>query len=113
MRSELKSAFFFVATLVTLSALEQSMLAADNAKSSADLWYLLVRREGKNYYELSRTALLLGSQLNDEVFSRYKPSSKQMGFDLRTDSTIRYGVYQAWKVRVVGTTDSVCEFRKF
>jgi hypothetical protein len=30
-----------------------------------------------------------------------------MGFDISTDSTIRYGVYQAWRVRVVGTSDSV------
>jgi hypothetical protein len=30
-----------------------------------------------------------------------------MGFDMSTDSTVRYGVYQAWKVRVVGTSDSV------
>ncbi len=36
MRSELKLVFF-VATLVTVSALEQSMLAADDAKSSANI----------------------------------------------------------------------------
>ena len=109
MRSGLKCVSVFVATLVTVSALEQSKLAGDNAKSSADVWYLLVRRaEGKNYYELSRTAQLLEPQLfSDEVFSRYQPSSRQMGFDLWTDSTIRYGVYQAWKVRVIGTSDSV------
>jgi hypothetical protein len=109
MRSGLKLAFVFVATLLTVSALEWSMLAADNAKSSTDVWYLLVRRaEGKNYYELSRTAQLLEPQLfNDELFSRYQPSSRQMGFDISTDSTVRYGVYQAWKVRVVGTSDSV------
>jgi len=85
------------------------MLAADNAKSSTDVWYLLVRRaEGKNYYELSRTAKLLEPQhFNDEFFSRYQPSSRQMGFDISTDSTVRYGVYQAWMVRVVGTSDSV------
>jgi hypothetical protein len=109
MRLRLKLAFVFVATLLTVSALEWSMLAADNAKSSTDVWYLLVRRaEGKNYYDLSRTAQLLEPQLfNDELFSRYQPSSRHMGFDISTDSTVRYGVYQAWKVRVVGTSDSV------
>ena len=109
MRSGLKCVSVFVATLVTVSALEQSKLAGDNAKSSADVWYLLVRRaEGKNYYELSRTAQLLEPRFfNDEIFSRYQPSSRQMGFDISTDSTVRYGVYQAWKVRVVGTSDSV------
>ena len=109
MRSGLKLAFVFVATLVTVAALERSMLAADNAKRSTDFRYLLVRRaERKNYYELSRTAQLLEPQLfNDEVFSRYQPSSRQMGFDISTDSTVRYGVYQAWKVRVVGTSNSV------
>jgi hypothetical protein len=108
MRSGLKCFFVFVVTLVTVSDVEQSMVAADNAKTS-DVGYLLVwRAEGKNYYELSRTAQLLEPQLfSDEVFSRYQPSSRQMGFDISTDSTVRYGVYQAWKVRVVGTSDSV------
>jgi hypothetical protein len=88
----------------------QSILASGDAKSSADFWYLLARRAGspeKNYYELSRTAKLLEPQLfNEKVLSRYQPSPRRIGFDIVTESSVRYGVYQAWKVHVVGTSDS-------
>ena len=72
--------------------------------------YLLVRRAGtpeKNYYDLSRTAQLFEPQLfNDTFFSGYQPSPKRMGIDVITESTVRYGNYQVWKVRVLTSYDT-------
>ena len=92
--------------------LKQPINAADDA--NAEIRYLLVRRAGspeKNYYELSRTARLLEPQLfNDEFFKQYRGGKpKGIGLDIITDSTIRYGVYQAWKVSITRTTDSIKE----
>jgi hypothetical protein len=92
--------------------LKQPINAADDA--NAEIRYLLVRRAGspeKNYYELSRTARLLEPQLfNDEFFKQYRGGKpKGIGLDIITDSTIRYGVYQAWKVRITRTADSIKE----
>ncbi len=83
---------------------------AENAKGTRDVRYLLVRRAGRperNYYELTRIARFLEPQLyNDDLISRFKPSPRNYGFDVETERTVRYGVYQAWKVRVIGTSDS-------
>jgi len=82
----------------------------DGKGAAGDVWYLLVRRAGRperNYYELTRTARFLEPQLyNDDEISRFKPSPRNSGFDMETELTVRYGVYQAWKVRVVGDSDS-------
>lgn len=89
-----------------------SIAEPNDAKRVGDLRYLLVRRASeagpeKNYYELSRTAGLLEPQLySDEIVSRHEPSPRNYGFDVETELGVRYGVYQAWKVRVVGTSDS-------
>jgi hypothetical protein len=75
--------------------------------------YLLVRCDEKktNYYDLSRFAYFIETQhLSDEFFKKYHPPSSKclgIGFDIATEHTVRYGVYRVWKVRVVGTTDSV------
>jgi len=80
------------------------------AGDKSDDRYLLVRRAGppeKNYYDLSRTAQLFEPQLfNDTFFSRYQPSPKRMGIDVITESTVRYGNYQVWKVRVLASYDT-------
>jgi hypothetical protein len=73
-------------------------------------WYLLARRAGrpeKNFYELTRKARFLEQGLlSEEMVRKYKPSPAHAGFDIETDGTVRYGVYQAWKVRVIRTSDS-------
>ena len=72
-----------------------------------DVRYLLVRRVGrKNYYDLSRKAQFLEPQLPEELVKHYQPRAGTGGFDIITDSTVRYGVYQVWKVRVIETSDS-------
>jgi hypothetical protein len=85
-------------------------MGSPTQKGTRDVRYLLVRRAGRperNYYELTRTARFLEPQLyNDELISRFKPSRRNYGFDVETETTVRYGVYQAWKVRVIGTSDS-------
>lgn len=79
-------------------------------KPQAGFWYLLVRRAGrpeKNYYELTRAARFMERPFSsEEMVRQYKPSPPYQGADIVTDSTVRYGVYQAWKVRIVGTSDS-------
>jgi hypothetical protein len=54
---------------------------------------------------------LLEPQLfNDEFFKQYRGGKpKGIGLDIITDSTVRYGVYQAWKVRITRTADSIKE----
>jgi hypothetical protein len=100
------------AMLLGSSASVVSIAEPNDAKRLGDLRYLLVRRAGaggpeKNYYELSRTARFLEPRLfSDEIISRYEPSARKYGFDVKTEHSIRYGVYQAWKVRLVGTSDS-------
>jgi hypothetical protein len=82
----------------------------DEKGAAGDIRYLLVRRAGRperNYYELTRTARFLEPQLyKDGDINRFKPSPRNFGFDIETELTVRYGVYQAWKVRVVGSSDS-------
>jgi hypothetical protein len=109
MRLGLKPALVIAVVLMSSFVSAQSSQTGDT-KSAADLWYLLVRRAGhpeRNYYELSRRARFLEPQLfSDEIVRRYHPSPKSAGFDIETDRTVRYGVYQVWKVRVVGTSDT-------
>ena len=82
----------------------QSTSAPRNA--NADLRYLLVRRaERKNYYDLSRKAQFL-EPLAEEIIKQYQPRVSTTGFDIITDSTVRYSVYQVWKVRVIETSDT-------
>jgi len=96
-------ALMLVGALASVSSIAQTV----SAKSGEDFRYLLVRKEGKNYYELARTAHFLEPQLlSAERISQYKPSPHSYGFDIVTDHSIRYGVYQAWKIRVVTTSDS-------
>jgi hypothetical protein len=110
MWAAVKFAVVFAQVLMTLCASVQAIPPADDAKDTGDLRYLLVRRAGspeRNYYELTRTARFLEPRLyNDEDFKRLKPSPGNYGFDIQTELTIRYGVYKAWKVRVVGISDS-------
>lgn len=79
-------------------------------EAEAGFWYLLVRladRPEKNYYELTRTARFIEPPFsNEEMVRQYKPSPRNYGADIMTDSTVRYGVYQAWKVRIISTSDS-------
>jgi hypothetical protein len=79
-------------------------------KGNEDVRYLLVRRAGRperNYYELTRTATFFEPQLcNDELISQLKPPPSFFCCDIISEYTVRYGVYQAWKVRVIGTSDS-------
>lgn len=86
------------------------MALVGNAVDKSDDRYLLVRRAGppeKNYYDLSRTAQFLEPQLfNDTFFSRYQPSPKEMGIDVITETSVRYGTYQIWKVRVLAGFDT-------
>lgn len=83
---------------------------AQTGKDASDVRYLLVRRAGRperNYYELTRTATFLEPQLfNDEVIRRLKPSQSGFSCDIVSEYTVRYGVYQAWKVRVIRILDS-------
>jgi hypothetical protein len=87
-----------------------TMVLVGNAVDKSDDRYLLVRRAGppeKNYYDLSRTAQFLEPQLfNDTFFSRYQPSPKGIGIDVITETSVRYGTYQIWKVRVLAGYDT-------
>lgn len=91
-------------------AVTLTLALAGEAGEKSDLRYLLVRRAGrpeKNYYDLSRTAQFFEPQLFDDTFiRRYQPSPKWMGIDVETESTIRYGNYQVWKVRVLASYDT-------
>ena len=73
-------------------------------------WYLLVRRADrpeKNYYELTRNARFMELPFSsEEMMRKYNPSPHSYGADIMTDSTVRYGVYQAWKVRIIATSDT-------
>jgi hypothetical protein len=40
------------------------------------------------------------------MISQYKPSPHSRGFDIVTEHSVRYDVYQAWKIRVITTSDS-------
>jgi hypothetical protein len=42
----------------------------------------------------------------EALINQYQPRPSTGGFDIITDSTVRYGVYQAWKVRIIETSDS-------
>jgi hypothetical protein len=107
MRSGLILVMVVAAILVASFASLQPAVQLGDAKTGGDLRYLLVHRAEKNYYELSRTAQFLEAhRCSNERVSQYKPSPQRYGFDIRTELGIRYGVYQAWKVRVVGTSDS-------
>lgn len=79
-------------------------------EAEAGYWYLLVRRADrpeKNYYELTRTARFMQPPFSsEEMVSHYKPSPHNYGADIMTDSTISYGIYQAWKVGIIGASDS-------
>ena len=83
---------------------------ASHQEAETGFWYLLARRADrpeKNYYELTRTARFMENPFSsEEMVRQYKPSPRNYGADVFTDSTVRYGVYQAWKVRVIGTSDS-------
>ncbi len=89
--------------------LTSSALGAQNPDSSSGFWFLLVRREGKNYYDLSRTAVFLEPHhISEELLRRVQSSPEHLSIiDIIADTTIRYGVYQAWKVRNIGVSDSV------
>lgn len=75
-----------------------------------DQRYLLVRRAGgpetssENWYDLTRSASCM--DCSHAELLRYKPSPKNYGFDVVSERTVRYGVYQAWRVRIVSTSDS-------
>ena len=88
----------------------RSTAQAPKPSSKEDFRYLLVRRAGspeKNYYDLSRTAHFFEPQhLSSEIFSQYKPSPRNSGFDIVTEHSVRYGVYQALKIRVITPSDS-------
>lgn len=79
---------------------------------NADQRYLLVRRargaptSSENWYDLTRSALCVNCGLSSEELRQYKPSPKNYGFDVESERTVRYGVYQAWRVRIVSTSDS-------
>src|SRR5215472_5787856 len=96
--------------VVVAAILAATVTFAGKAGDKSDDRYLLVRRAGpplKNYYDLSRTAQLWEPQLfNDTFFSRYQPSPKGMGIDVITETTVRYGNYQVWKVRVLASYDT-------
>jgi len=84
------------------------------------LRYLVVWRGGrpeKNYYELTREAEFMERHLYTEELVRQLEELARheemlghhnfgYGADIITDSTVRYGVYKIWKVRVIGTSDS-------
>jgi hypothetical protein len=105
----------------TFAALVAMLLAAhlwaqagsDPASKGSKDGYLVVRCDEKkaNYYDLTRFAQFMEPQrYSKEFFRKYQPPSARclgIGFDIGTEHTVRYGVYQAWKVRIVGTTDSV------
>src|SRR5215467_3190224 len=100
----------FIVVLFTLFAVPCGWAQAIPQAADAGFWYLLVRRAErpeKNYYELTRKARFAEPSLfSEETVRQYKPSPSSPGFDMITDHTVRYGVYQAWKVRVIGTSDS-------
>jgi hypothetical protein len=103
--------FKVLAAMLAAFFLASTILAAQDADRTSGFWYLLVRRADrpeKNYYDLSRTARFLEPQLfSDELFRHLQSSPQHLGFDVITDSTVRYGVYQVWKVRAVGISDSM------
>ena len=78
---------------------------------NAEQRYLLVRRArgdvtlSENWYDLTRLADFLERHSSEEL-RQYKPSPKNYGFDVASERTGRYGVYQAWRVRIVSTSDS-------
>ena len=78
--------------------------------TEAGVWYLLVRRADrpeKNYYELTRSARFMEPRFfSEEMLRQYKPSPLNHGADIITDGSVLYGVYQAWKVRIIATSDS-------
>jgi hypothetical protein len=96
--------------LFTLPVVPSGMAQAIPQRAEAGLWYLLVRRADppeKNYYELTRTARIVDHPFSsEEEVRQYKPSPRRSCIDIITDLSVRYGVYQAWKVRVIGTSDS-------
>lgn len=96
--------------LCTLLVVPCGLAQAIPQGAEAGFWYLLVRRADrpeKNYYELTRTARFAEPPFSsEEMVRQYKPSPRNYGADISTDSTVRYGVYQAWKVRIIGTSDS-------
>jgi hypothetical protein len=96
--------------LFTLLVVPSGMAQAIPLRAEAGLWYLLVRRADppeKNYYELTRTARIVDHPFSsEEEVRQYKPSPRRCCIDIITDLTVRYSVYQAWKVRVIGTSDS-------
>ena len=79
---------------------------------NADQRYLLVRRargtatSSENWYDLTRSAFCVACGHSSEELRQYKPSPKNYGFDVVSERTVRYGVYQAWRVRIVSTSDS-------
>jgi hypothetical protein len=78
-------------------------------KDDEDVPYLLVRRAGRperNYYEL--TGPQRSSNLNSTMMNSlgYSSHHRRSCCDIVSDYTVRYGVYQAWKVRVISTSDS-------
>lgn len=79
---------------------------APQQEPDAGFWYLLARWAGRpqrNYYELTRYVHFVGP-ISEEGARNYKPSFSKIGVDIITDDTVRYDVYQAWKVRVLKTT---------
>jgi hypothetical protein len=95
--------FLFYLLVVNFARAQSSWQSADDG-----LRFLLVRWAGemrklKNYYDLSKTGKFLEPQLfNDEFFRHYKPRDwDRIGLDIITDDSVRYGVYEVWKVRVM------------
>lgn len=95
--------------LCTLLVVPRGLAQAIPQEAEAGFWYLLARRAGrpeKNYYELTRKAQFVGFISSEEEARQYKPSPRKYGADIETDNTVRYGVYQAWKVRIIRASDS-------
>src|SRR5215470_16864844 len=108
--TSLRATLPLTVALLLLLVAPSGWAQANSQGTDAGFWYLLVHRverPEKNYYELTRKALFAERELySEELVRQYKPSPRHSGADIITDSTIRYGVYQAWKVRVIGTSDS-------
>jgi len=106
MSAKLTLTAIIYALFMVLSGLAQ----ATPQEAETGFWYLLARRADrpeKNYYELTRTARFMENPFSSEEMARhYKPSPRNYGADVMTDRAIRYGVYQAWKVRIIGKSDS-------
>lgn len=96
--------------MCTLLMVPSGLAQPTPQEREAGFWYLLVRRADrpeKNFYELTQTARFVGPPFSSEAdVLQYKPSPRNLGADIMTDSTVRYGVYQAWRVRIIGTSDS-------